>query len=583
MRIMLFVWRAPLPRSNGASFLLTARKTEHLHPRVDFDEGRGTRPQKREVKPRLSTILTTLLALITTAACSSTDDTPGTDAGPCRTTVAEGALAGLATGKTCEFRGVPFAKPPVGALRFAPPEPPSPWMGTGTLDATRYGSVCTQPIDQQVTGSEDCLYLNVYTPKTPPATKLPVMVWIHGGSFLNGAGSDYDGRLLSEAGPVVVVTVNYRLGPFGFMNLPELDATRPGAPSGNDGIRDQQLALQWVQANAARFGGDPTNVTVFGESAGSFSACFHLISPGSRTLAQHFILESASCLGFGAFESQKPAEPSPGKQLVSALCTGTGAPASEPIACLRSLAPDAIANWQPPNMGASNGVAGPFHPIVEGVPGGVMPESQTKLVAAGQYNQTADIIAGSNQHEAGLLQEPYIHGGLPIVDSLATLHDAVKTYFDALAPLVEAQYKPTTDAEAGALFTTIMTDLLLRCPTRALVRATRANGTAHVYLYSYDEGRAFHTDEIAALLTLGPALARFQVPEPPPALATAMKGYWSRFATTGNPNGDGAEEWPLYDEASDAHLSLADPPKASAHLVQPACDFWDDLLKSAIP
>jgi para-nitrobenzyl esterase len=521
--------------------------------------------------------ITVLVALVTTFACGSSDENPSPDPGSCKTSVAEGPLAGLANEETCEYRGIPYAKPPVGALRFAPPEPAPGW--TEERDARKFGAVCPGIIDGEVDGSEDCLYLNVYTPRTPSSVRLPVMVWIHGGGFGAGAGSDYDGRLLSEKGPVVVVTVNYRLGPFGYLNLPELDAARPGVPSGNDGIRDQRLALAWVQKNAAAFGGDPDNVTVFGESAGSLSTCMHLTSPGSRGLAQHFVLESGACVGFAGYALQPALKPSLSTQMATALCTG--AAANDPLACLRSLDPETILSWKPVPTGPANGVTGAFGPIVEALPGAVMPDLASKIIAAGEYDKSADIIVGTTQHEAGLLSPPYIDAGLPVVTSVASFHDAVELYFTALTPLVEAQYHPADDAAAGPLFITLMTDFLMRCPSRTMVRVLRASGSPRVYLYSYDEGRAFHTDEIAALLPMGPRLARFQVPEPPPAIAEAMKGYWTRFAEAGDPNGDGAEPWPLYDEATDAHLSLADPPRAGEHLGQPACDFWDGFLKAA--
>lgn len=517
------------------------------------------------------------LVLLAGAACSSKDGAGAS--GECHATVAQGELAGLPNGATCEYRGVPYAVPPLGRLRFAAPEPALAW--DGTRDATRFGEVCAQPIGDTVIGAEDCLFLNVYTPKTPPDSKLPVMVWLHGGSFLNGAGSDYDGRLLSESGPVVVVTVNYRLGAFGAMHLPELDAARPGVPPGNDGIRDQQLALRWVRENAARFGGDAGNVTLFGESAGSFSACTHLVSPSSRGLSQRYIFQSASCTGFGAYAADKPAEPSPGRQLVDELCTG--AAASDPLACLRSLDANVITRWKPAAQGNTNGVTGAFHPIVDATAGSVLPASPPDLIAAGDYDVNADIVAGTNRNEAGLLVPPYIEGGLPVVTNIATFHDAVQLYFRELTPLVELQYAPASDAAASDRFTEIMTDLLLRCPTRTLVRETKAAGTRRVYLYSYEADRAFHTDEIAALLPLGTALARFQVPEPPASLAAAMKGYWTRFAATGDPNGPGAEPWPGYDAASDAHLVLAEPPEASAHLAASGCDFWDRILAGGRP
>jgi len=231
-----------------------------------------------------------LVCSLTGAACSpktQTADTGAivrTDFGPVRGTV---------TSEYRTFQGIPYAAPPVGELRWRPPQPPERW--STPRDATTPGSRCPQLASAELgfPGSvdEDCLYLNVITPRSArPGQLRPVMVWVHGGAFLWGAGSDYDARRLAVGGDVVVVTVNYRLGLLGFLGHPSLEG------SGNFGLQDQQAALRWVRRNAAAFGGDPGNITVFGESAGALSVCAQLASPASGGLFHRAVMQSGPCM-----------------------------------------------------------------------------------------------------------------------------------------------------------------------------------------------------------------------------------------------------------------------------------------------
>ena len=191
-----------------------------------------------------------------------------------------GEIRGKLDGRVRAFLCIPYAAPPIGDLRWLPPQPPAGW--SGVLDATKAGNQCAQARirDQGVAGSEDCLFLNIYAPDTPDKA-LPVMVWIHGGTFLVGSGSQYDGRELAERGHLILVTINYRLGPFGFLVNRSLDGADPGQLSGNYGLLDQQAALRWVKDNIEAFGGDPGKVTVAGESAGAISIGLQLVSPGA--------------------------------------------------------------------------------------------------------------------------------------------------------------------------------------------------------------------------------------------------------------------------------------------------------------
>jgi para-nitrobenzyl esterase len=238
-------------------------------------------------------------AVLTAAAACTTATTPATSKSAAQNqepglvvATAGGAVRGRAAAAGEEFLGIPYAAPPVGALRWQPPRPAAPWHGTH--EATSYAPHCPQPPGSfgRASTSEDCLYLNVFTPAGSRGRNLPVMVWVHGGSLRTGESDDYNPAGLVREG-VVVVTINYRLGALGFLADSAL-ASHPGGPSGNYGLMDQQAALRWVQRNIRGFGGDPGNVTLFGESAGGLSTLAQLVSPGARGLFQRAIVESGT-------------------------------------------------------------------------------------------------------------------------------------------------------------------------------------------------------------------------------------------------------------------------------------------------
>lgn len=469
-----------------------------------------------------------------------------------------GRLAGKLVGETAEFLGIPYAKPPVGDLRFAPPQPVDAWRGT--RDATTFGLACAQDslLMGPIPSAEDCLTVNVFTPShARKSDRLPVMVFLHGGAFVGGASLQYEGHALSEAGHLVVVTLNYRLGAFGFLAHPALDATRPAdAPSGNDGIRDQQLALDWVKRNIKAFGGDPSNVTIFGESAGSMSTCLHMVSPTSRNLGRRFIMESGVCVG-GLPLLDKAGSNAVTLALANALCPG----AADVIACLRSKSAAELASW-----GKELGISGPGWAPSFDPNDPLLPAKPIQLIAQGNY-QHAPIIVGTNKSEWGLFQT-----GTGPIQSALQFAAAVDAQFGPIAPLVKAQYPVSSDAEANTVFIRLMTDVMFRCPTRTLVRATAAHGST-VYLYSFEEGIAFHAFELSYVF--GPQF-NFEPSYVPSTLET-MQGYWSEFARKGNPNARRLPTWPTYHAASDQNLTLATPFQVSTGLSRSDCDFWDAL------
>jgi len=512
-------------------------------------------------------------------------------------------MAGELAGKTCEYYGIRYGAAPVGALRFAPPQPAASWKGV--LDATKPGNMCLQgasipglgmALGGTGTTGEDCLFLNVFTPRTAPAQPLPVMVFIHGGGFSIGSGSPYDAQGLSETGPVVVVTLNYRLGALGYLALPELDATRPGTPSGSDGIRDQQLALRWVKDNISLFHGDPGNITVFGESAGSISTSIHLVSPASRGIARRYIMQSLVCIGPGSFVGTQADRYALSAELAASVCPDAADGGSDTLACLRSASASTIMAWAPstppaPGSFASltGGVLGaPFSPIVEG-PGGVLPDAPLNLLQSGNYDTGAEIVAGTTKNEFGL----FVYLGMlaktlgvagptsVVVSNVAQLDQGLQTVFPNDAAAIEAQY-PATDATAQQVLIDIVTDYAFRCPTRDFARLTTAHGTPAFYLYSYDYGRAYHSDDLLSVFDVtGLSLLGGTVPTP--AFSADVKGYWARMAAMGDPNGGGAVMWPAYVMATEGYLSLDDPPVAGAHLAEANCDFWDAMSGYLMP
>jgi para-nitrobenzyl esterase len=466
--------------------------------------------------------------------------------------------------------------------------------------------------------SEDCLSVNVFTPKVAPAQPLPVMVFIYGGAFTSGFSSTYNAQPMSEKGPVVVVTLNYRLGALGFLALPQLDAERSGKPSGSDGIRDQQLALKWVQDNIATFHGDKANVTVFGESAGSASTCIHIVSPGSQGLANRYIMESGSCVGKSTELSTQAQSYQVGAELVASFCSGgadggaleagdsdagdsgVSAPGASPadvLACLQGAKASDLMGWLPPPGAPQTGLTAllgnllgpPFTPTIEG-PGGVLPDLPQNLIASGSFNKNAAILAGTNKNEFGLfvrLATSPLFGGSTSsqlnITSAAQLNSGIAKVFGGVAAgQIEALY-PSTDATASQTFIDLVTDYAFRCPTRDLARDLMAQGTKNYYIYSYNIGPAWHSFELVPLFDVT-AITALGATNPSKGYTQEMLGYWTQFAATGTPNapGDaGAPMWPAYSPTTEPYLQLLDPtPMASTDLATMQCQFWDSFTGS---
>ncbi|MEZ4307004.1 MAG: carboxylesterase/lipase family protein [Polyangiaceae bacterium] len=475
---------------------------------------------------------------------------------------------------TRAFLGIPFAEPPTGDLRWKPPVPHAAW--TDTLPANKKGRACTQAnaLTGKLDGAsgEDCLFLNVWAPEKPSSSALPVLVWIHGGAFVLGSGSDaaYDGKAFSEATGTVVVSINYRLGPLGFLALPELKGEDSAHPtSGNYGLLDQRLALSWVKANIAAFGGDAGNVTIFGESAGGISTCLHMLSPGSKGLFDRAILESGPCDAVDP-EEQAMAQ---GATFVSALGCDAG---GDVLACLRDKPVEEVMAALPTSSDFLNSDVSWF-PIADGLE---IPAPPGELLAAGKFEKVP-VILGTNADEATLF--------FTLANTVVADENELLALSEAMVPghgeEIVALYPPAEYGSAQESALAAVADAGFVCPTRRAARAFSGAGMP-TYLYQFThapEGAllgglgAFHSAEIAFVLGNPGQLTPKPLSDEEIPLSQAIMGYWSRHADKGDPNGDGAPEWPAFSAAGDENIVLDLTISKQTGLRKQECDFWDTV------
>jgi para-nitrobenzyl esterase len=483
-------------------------------------------------------------------------------------TTDKGPVQGTIMGQTRVFLGVPYAAPPLGALRWKPPQPAAAWEMP--LDAKVRGPACPR-IDattKKVAAgtSEDCLTLNVWAPATPPAELAPVLLWIHGGSFTFGSGGDpaYDGQALSEATGAVVVTINYRLGPLGFLAHSALsaeDASHPAA--GMYGFEDQRAALAWAKANIAVFGGDPARVTLFGNSAGAISTCLHLLSPKSQGLFQRAIIESGPCIAGSATTAEAQ-----GNTL--AVAAGCNDPANV-LSCLRGKTSDEILLALPSQSGvlANDGVG--WLPIVDGVN---LPDQPDKLLAAGSFDKVPTII-GTNKNEGTLFTT------VVTVNSDTEYTNLMDAIYPGHGAAIVAKYPSASFSSINAAIAEAFGDGFFVCSTRRIARALSTAGVA-TYLYHFvhafetpivSQLGVFHSAEIPFIFGNPYFLYTLMADEKP--ILKMMDGYWFNMAKTGDPNSMGAVTWPKYDATGDQNMVLDRTPSTQTGLKKDICDFWD--------
>lgn len=485
------------------------------------------------------------------------------------------------------FRGVRFAEAPVGNRRWRNPDPVTPF--SGVVPARQFGPNCFQIaseflVDTTLTQnlSQDCLTLNVWTPTANASANLPVMVWIHGGGNNTGSGSQasFDGSDLARQENVVVVTLNYRLGPMGYLAHRLLNAETPAGTSGNFGLRDQVLALRWVESNIARFGGNPGLVTIFGESAGGVNVCNLIASPLATGLFDRAIIQSGSCrdslpLLTGATAREPQSAIALGDRAAALLGCSTvadvlGCMRAVPVARLYQLLAPATGEFF--SGGAQGASADVYGPIVDGI---VLPQTPAARIASGAQNVTP-VLLGSNNNEAALFRSATI----VLAGTLSTYQATVARLFGANAPRILAAYPAANDAQALPAFERLFTDLNFTCPARAAARAvSRFSGP--VWLYEFNRFPpalqnlgAFHGLEIGYVFgTLNPQT--FQAADT--SLSNAMQGYWAQFARAGNPNGGGRVAWPGFTVAGDANLTLASTIASASGLRRTECDLLESL------
>jgi para-nitrobenzyl esterase len=533
-------------------------------------------PIRRRVRTGLAVAAAATAVLTAAAACTTatTTATPGTSKSAAQNresglvvATAGGAVRGQAAAAGKEFLGIPYAAPPVGVLRWQPPRPAAPWHGTRA--ATAYGPHCPQPPGSfgRASTTEDCLYLNVFTPAGSKAQNLPVMVWVHGGSLRTGESDDYNPAGLVRDG-VVVVTINYRLGALGFLADSAL-ASHPGGPAGNYGLMDQQAALRWVQHNIRGFGGDPGDVTLFGESAGGLSTLAQLVSPGARGLFQRAIVES------GTYQlTQQPlaAAESAGQAFSDkAGCASTTAPAST-AACLRRLPVSAILADEDPTG---------YTPDVDGA---VLTQPVKTALARGQFNRVP-VIIGTNHDEYRLFVAGIqLLGGRVTAANYQTMIASTLGVSAGIADAIAAQYPLSRYPSPPVALGAVGTDAIFACHALTAEQSL----ARHVPTYAYE-----FNDENAPELFLPPAGFPYgaahaselpylfgQTAIPHPAgfsaaqlqLAANMKRDWTNLAKTGIP----AAGWPKFTATSQRMLSLVPPaPQVETDFAaQHHCAFW---------
>ena len=438
-----------------------------------------------------------------------------------------GEIRGVTSSGITSFKGIAYAAPPIGPLRWRPPQPPLPWQGVRAADKT--GPACIQAkdgLDPRVPTSEDCLYLNVWRPAAAQAkSNLPVMVFIHGGGFVGGtaSGAGTDGTNIARNG-VIVVTLNYRLGRFGWFAYPELTAEAADTGTGNFGLMDQIAALRWVRDNIAGFGGDPARVTLFGESAGGISVNALMSVPAARGLFSAAITES----GFG--RNNAPALQA-AEKMGTAFAKAAGA---SDLAALRNLPADTLLNTADDDPQAE-----PPGLIIDGK---LMQANILEAFAKGAQAKIPWIV-GSNNYEASLYEERIAHPDA----TLDALPEKVRSRAFAL-------YDPLKTGNKGAVLAWLLTDKNFTEPARLLARLhARSGAPVYRYFFSYvpekARGRvpgAAHGDELRYVFGQFGADPKLKIKftDGDKRMAALVERYWTNFARAHDPNGWGAPLWP---------------------------------------
>lgn len=461
----------------------------------------------------------------------------------------DGLVQGTVEDGIAVFRGIPFAAPPVGELRWKAPQPVKP--REGVLNADKYAPVPVQAKTQwmgEVEMSEDCLYLNVWTPAKSSREKLPVMVWIYGGGFSNGGTASplYSGDNIAKNG-VIMVSVAYRLGALGFMAHPELSAESENGVSGNYGLLDQIAGLKWVQDNIEAFGGDPGKVTIFGESAGAISVSMLCASPLAKGLFTGAISQSGGSFwpvsdsrGMGDFMVTLKGAEQQGLEFAERM-------GAQDLKALRAVPYD---RWLDDPLSQMGG----FWPNADGY---VIVGDQYRLYREGNYNDV-NVIIGTNSDEGSMFVQPM---------EPQQYSDLIKARFGPLAERALELYPGNDQLEVYHSLSDIFREIAFAWPSYTWARLQSETGSSRVYTYYFDQFRAeplfpdgpvargaAHASEMAYVFRHMGLNPNVQATEEEQALSDLMIKYWTNFAKSGDPNGEGLPEWPLFSEGEETVL-----------------------------
>lgn len=478
---------------------------------------------------------------------------------PPRVQTSQGEISGKLVDGVRAYLGIPYAAPPVGELRWQPPQPPAGW--SGTRDARAFSDRCAQPASflSPKSANEDCLYLNVHVPDDIGNGKLPVMVWIHGGAFLSGSAADYDMTKLANKAHVVVVSINYRLGAFGFFRAPELAAQHQ---SSNLGLQDQQAALRWVQSQIGRFGGDASRVTLFGQSAGGASVCLHTVSPGSKGLFHRAIMQSGTC----SLLTTTPPEVMEAQSANLGIQLGCPSGPGQ-LACMRDKPAADVVTASVPNGNEVRDVTLRWTPVRDGV---TLTGDPGQQVQQGQF-QRVPMMIGTTHDEGDLFVGLEYHMAL-----FRTVRQSdVEFYIGQMAgsdPNRAAQLRGTYTKQAyGSLdraFSALLTDYFFSCDAMRETEAFARQTPTYSYEFSETGLPFLFPDPLMRLGSVHGAelIFLFQGSQQTwpmlfwnkaqKQLSEQLIGQWGRFAATGNPNGPLLPQWPAFNAQRASSLNI---------------------------
>jgi para-nitrobenzyl esterase len=480
-----------------------------------------------------------------------------------------GPVRGVREGSVLSWKGVRYAEPPVGDGRFRPPAAVTAW--DDPLEASDYGPPCMQISEttDELEGDEDCLTLNVWAPATPRDELVPVMFWIHGGDNVVGSGEEgglYDGTWVAEHGPAVVVTINYRLGAFGWLAHPAFAGENEHGATGNYGLHDAVLALQWVHDNAARFGGDPERLLVYGQSAGASNTCALVASPLARGLFTRAAMHSLWCF---TVEPETIAETN---RVVEEWtdCAGNLDVAS----CLRAVPAERLTEAPGASLRGTTEQA-EYYEVVDGW---ALPERPTDAIRAGRHEHMPFALGTTADEYTALMG--YFLGDREIHDRAD--YDAILTeWFGERAAEVADAYPPADHGGPLGALTDMISDVYMHCPTREAARAAVEGQTEPVFRWVWGHGRDDGiAEELGAYHGVDVALVFHNFVDRTPsfneeALSEQVVATWVRFADAGDPNGEAGFDWPAYDLETEPALFVETREELVERWHGETCDFWD--------